>query len=177
MRVLSFLLICLIVSFIAPPARAQTIKVIPPSGLDKRSPEEIARAFLVAMVLRDADAISQLILPNPEAELLWKDKPLPIELRARARDAAESTPLRRLKTGDVVALPDGQRYTVKKDLVTDTRVLIMPEGFKLPLVVEQDDVDQWKVNAEALIAERKKISEQEKDRSPKKPAEPKKDNR
>jgi hypothetical protein len=128
---------------------------------DDPSPEDVARQFLVALLVRDKATMERLILPNPDAEILLKDPQLPIKQRARARDLAERTKLKRLHAGDVIELPDGQKYTVSKELATDQRVLILPEGFRLPLVVERYE-NRWRVNAESLIAERKKIAEEAK---------------
>src|SRR5689334_12864675 len=72
---------------------------------DDPSPEDVARQFLIALLVRDKVTMERLILPNPDAEILLKDPPLPIKQRARARDLAEQTKLKRLHAGDVIELP------------------------------------------------------------------------
>ena len=68
-------------------------------------------------------------------------------------------PMRRLKAGDPVKMPDGGSRVIKPDDVREGRVVIWPAGAPLPSRLENVG-GHWKVFATPFIAAREAVDEE-----------------
>lgn len=130
---------------------------------EELSPEDVARRFFAALLTRDEAEIKRYSIPSPGSEILWKGAPLNDAMRAAVKERMASLKFRRLKAGDTVTSPAGKQYTVDPTQVNEGRVLLLPEGFKLPFTLVDSDLG-WRVKVDGLIAARKAAEEQEQER-------------
>ena len=133
----------------------------PPQNQAELEPEDVARQFFVAVLTRDKPAIERYILPEDHSELLWKGAPVSEAARHAAHKQVDGMKFKRLKPGDKVTAADGKEYTIDERQVNDDRVLLLPEGFRLPFALVKQP-DGWKFKATTMIAARIEATKNEK---------------
>jgi hypothetical protein len=130
----------------------------PPREADLK-PEEVAKRFLKGVLTRDKAAITRWSVPTPDLDVLWSDPPLPEKLKTRAEKTTEKLTFRRLRVGETIELVGGEKYLVEEKHVNRYQTLILPEGFRIPLVVERFQ-DGWRVDASTWVLARKREAEE-----------------
>lgn len=121
------------------------------------NPEDAIRDLWTAMLAQDESAVRKLILPNPDAQVLWGGEPVPPEHRETARKSIAEMSFREVHPGDHFSLPDGRTLVVTEDMVSADRCLLQPiiDGQAMPVPFSVCRVDAtWKVDAGPLIAAR-----------------------
>lgn len=113
----------------------------------------VLREFLVAVMLGDRETGRKFVLPNPANPILWQGEHAPPEAAAKTREYVTAIPLRRVKVGDRVILPDSNELTVDDSQVNADRVLIMTEDSPIPFILVRSG-GTWKVDASPVIAGR-----------------------
>jgi hypothetical protein len=119
-----------------------------------KPPEEVLRAFFLAMILNDEAQVRALALPADGLELLWKGVPPPPEAEEQVKKQIAGQAIKTLKPGDEFTLPGKRRMTVPDEDVADDRAVMLPEGAPTPTRMRKVD-GQWRVDARPLIAARK----------------------
>jgi hypothetical protein len=130
------------------------------------TPEEALKTFLLALAAHDEATLRAVALPDAELDRLVQGPPASPEALARLRAQLEGQPMRRLREGDAVRMPDGESRVIKPADVRAGRVVLWPSGAPLPSRVEEVG-GHWKVFARPFIAARKRA---EADRQPIRPA-------
>lgn len=126
------------------------------------SPEEVARRFFIAMVSKDREALERYMLPDEHGSVLWAGPRVPEQAKKQLARQIETMQFKRLAAGDVVTGADGTRFTIEPKQVNENRMLLLPDGFKLPFALVRQ-ADGWKVKADNIIAARQsRDKEQEK---------------
>ena len=126
---------------------------------DTRSAEDVFRAFMLAMMTNDRAALTNTILPNPDADILWQGEPPPAALWAQIKAQIAGMTFHEFKVGDTWYLPGGKGVPVTSDLVGPDKKLLAPSlgGKSLPTVIPMQRINgEWKVDAASLIASREK---------------------
>jgi hypothetical protein len=118
------------------------------------TPEDALRTFMLAIMAQDGVAVRTLAVPNPELDLLLQREPAPKAVIEDARAQFARLPIKRLRAGDTVSLPQGKSYVVAASEVGGDRVVLLPAGSKVPTRVKMIN-GRWKVAAEPMIAARK----------------------
>jgi len=131
-------------------AKPRAEAVAKPGG----SPEEVLRAFFLAMIFNDEAKVRALALPADGLELLWKGVAPPPEAADQIKKQVSAQPIKVLKPGDEFTLPGNRKMTVPAEDVTDDRAVLLPEGAPTPTRLRKVD-GEWKVDARPLIAARK----------------------
>jgi hypothetical protein len=123
-------------------------------GVADSTPEDALKTFLLALAARDAETLRAVTLPDPDFDWLLKGRPASAEVLAQMKSRLETNPIRRLKAGDPVRMPNGEPRVVQPDDVRDGRAVLWPNGALLPSRVERVGT-RWKVFARPFIAARK----------------------
>lgn len=119
---------------------------------------ETIRELLLALLEKDEERISAVILPNPNASVLWGGPQAAVEQRDVAKKLFANMTFRDLAVGDKVPLPDGRVQEITESEIDDDHRLIvgvfasgdtMPGPFMVSRVGEL-----WKVNASPIIFQR-----------------------
>jgi hypothetical protein len=118
------------------------------------SPEDALKTFLLALAAQDVATLRAVTLPDDEFDWLLNGRPASTELLERIEARIDKKPMRRLKAGDPVRMPDGETRIIKSVDVGEGRVVLWPDGALLPSRVEVVD-GHWKVYARPLIVARK----------------------
>ena len=122
-----------------------------------RTPEEVVRAFFVAMFSNDEVGVRKEMLPNPNPEILWQGEPLPPEFLRWAKPHLQNMTCRECKVGEIIDLPGAPSLEVTDQMVNERSRLVFPiigdEPSPIPLFVFLVD-GAWKVDAAPLIAAR-----------------------
>src|SRR5262249_6359984 len=84
---------------------------------------------------------------------LLKNPAVPADVLARLKSQLEEKPIRRLKVGDPVRMPNGESRVIQPDDVREGRVVLWPDGAPLPSRLEKVGA-HWKVFARPFIAAR-----------------------
>ncbi|HEV8000710.1 MAG TPA: hypothetical protein VGP63_12575 [Planctomycetaceae bacterium] len=124
-----------------------------PAATGTNTPEEALKDFLAAMIENDQAGIQRTALPNPELSLLWHSDKLTPAQKAIARAEINPSSFRRLKVGDRVKLPGGQKIVFDKNWINDRRQAISVSDGPLPFILVKVK-DEWRVDATPLIAGR-----------------------
>jgi hypothetical protein len=124
-----------------------------PAATGTNTPEETLKDFLTAMIENDQAGIQRTALPNPELSLLWHSDKLTPAQKAIARAEINPSSFRRLKVGDRVKLPGGQKIVFDKNWINDRRQAISVSDGPLPFILVKVK-DEWRVDATPLIAGR-----------------------
>jgi hypothetical protein len=119
------------------------------------TPEEALKSFLVGLATHDGATLRAVALPDDDLEWLWRGPPSSPDQVARLKTRLDREPMRRLKAGDPVTMPDGEARVIKPADVREGRVVLWPAGAPLPSRVE-DVGGHWKVLARPFIDARKK---------------------
>ena len=118
------------------------------------TPEAALKTFLIALAAHDEPTLRAVSLPVDDLHLLLEGPLAPPEQLARIKARLEEKPMRRLKAGDPVKMPDGQSRVIKPGDVREGRVVLWPDGLPIPSRVENVG-GHWKVFAAPFIAARK----------------------
>jgi hypothetical protein len=118
------------------------------------TPEDAMKTFLLALAAQDEATLRAVTLPDDEFDWLLKGRRASPELIARMKAGLENNPMRRLKAGDPVRMPDGEARVIQPIDVRKGRVVLWPEGAPLPSRLENVG-GHWKVFARPFIAVRK----------------------
>lgn len=121
-------------------------------------PEEVARQFFLAMLEHDPQEIQRWIVPHKQAALLWSDERLPPDRLKEAQKRTAGLKFYRLKAGDTITPAKGEQYVVTAQMVDESHMLVIAEGFRMPVPVERR-WNGWKVNAEPFVAPRREAAE------------------
>lgn len=126
----------------------------------QQTPEGALRAFLASMLGPDPATLRQVILPVSDADfaLLLASHPLPTEVRQIEVSRIASMPLRSLKPGDTVTLPNKRTLTISKSDVGRDTALIQMSSNPLPVLVHRVK-GLWYVDAAPIIAARRTAAE------------------
>ncbi len=117
------------------------------------TPEAALHDFLIAITENDQAGIERTALPNPELSLLWQGEKLTPAQKAIAAASVDPSKFRRLKVGEVVQIPRGQKIVMDEKRINErVQQLVLPEG-PLPFSVVKVG-DRWKVDASPIIAGR-----------------------
>jgi hypothetical protein len=118
------------------------------------TPEAALKTFLVALAAHDEAKLRAVSLPVDDLHLLLEGPLATPGQLARIKARLEEKPMRRLKAGDPVKMPDGQSRVIKPGDVRESRVVLLPDGLPIPSRVENVG-GHWKVFAAPFIAARK----------------------
>jgi hypothetical protein len=121
------------------------------------TPENALKTFLIAIAARDLPTLRSVTKPHPQLQvLLTGPNTTPDELDQLKVRLAHA-PIKRLKEGDLVKMPNGDTRTIQKEDVRTGRVVLWPTGEALPYRIERvgGSHGHWKVFAAPLIAARK----------------------
>jgi hypothetical protein len=118
------------------------------------SPEDVLRQFLVALARGKRKQTADLMLPHPNAGLLFQGKSAPPQVVAQIEKQLASEEIRRLKPGDQVSLPGGETMTVGDDDVKNDRVLVQIPSQPVPYSLVRKK-NGWRVDATPIIQARK----------------------
>lgn len=147
-----------------PPPADNELLVAAPATVPTAPPADVFRALLIAMMNNDRAGVEAVILPHPDAAVLWDAKPLtPAERQRVIGSLRWGVTLYEIKPGSIIDLPGGYRLTVTADMVTDARRMYWPvvgfEKMPTPFWFHRAPGEAWKVDASPLIAGRKKAKE------------------
>jgi hypothetical protein len=118
------------------------------------TPEDALKTFLLALAAQDEPTLRAVTLPHAAFDVLLKSPPAQPEQFARLRARLEEKPMKRLKKGDPVRMPNGESRVIKPDDVREGRTVLWPAGAPLPSRLENVG-GHWKVFADPFIAARK----------------------
>ena len=118
------------------------------------TPEDALKTFLLALAAQDETTLRAVALSDAELDLLLRGPRATADQLARLKARLEEKPMRRLKAGDTVTMPDGERRVIKPNDVRESRVVLWPDGEPLPTRLENVG-GHWKVFAATFIAARK----------------------
>jgi len=122
----------------------------PQRRVDMTQPESVLREFLAALVAKDQEKIERLIMPDPNAAILWRgEKPSDKNLRA-AQSYFRSVVFQRRKAGEVISLQNGRKLTLAAVHVNKNRTVLTSPGFPTPYTLIRRR-GQWRVDAAPLI--------------------------
>jgi hypothetical protein len=121
------------------------------------NPSAVIYQLFIAMAANDEQAIRKLILPNPDASVLWHGHKAPAMAIALIKKDIEKSKCRELKAGDVFILPGKQKLEIDDQMVNADNKMLVPTfgGQEAPLPVQLKRVKgEWKVDASSIIAGR-----------------------
>ncbi len=118
---------------------------------DDSTPERALQTFLLALAAGDEPTLRAVSLPHAQiGRLLGGPRATPEQL-AQLKARLEEKPIRRLKEGDPVTMPNGESRVIRPDDVRGGRVVLWPDGAPLPTRLENVG-GHWKVFAGTYIA-------------------------
>ena len=123
----------------------------------KRSPQDVIRAFFIAMLSNDEAGVRKEILPNPDAEILWQGEAPPLEALPQIKAQFSSMTCQECRVGETIDLPGGRKLKVTDQMVNKSSKLLFTviDGQTMPTPLAVTMVDgEWKVDAGPLIAAR-----------------------
>lgn len=118
------------------------------------SPEDVMRQILVALAGGKRKQAADLMLPHPNAALLFQGEFAPPQVVAQIEKQLLSEQISHLKPGDVVSLPSGETMTVGLDDVIADRVLLQIPDHPVPYSVVRKK-NGWRVDATPIVQARK----------------------
>jgi len=77
--------------------------------LAESKPEDAIREMMSGMFALDESAVRRVILPNPNAEVLWTGQPVPTDRREGLKTSIAQMTFRELRPGERVRCPAGER--------------------------------------------------------------------
>jgi hypothetical protein len=114
------------------------------------TPEDALKTFLLGLATRDGATLRAVALPDRDLEWLWHGPPSSPDEVARLKAQLDREPMRRLKVGDPVTMPNGKARVIKSADVREGRAVLWPVGAPLPSRVENVG-GHWKVFARPFI--------------------------
>ena len=123
--------------------------------LDPNSAESVARAYMVAIVSKDPKAIQEVILPNPNAKVLWEGE--------TPKDGSHmyETGFVELELGGSMIVGPGKIVEVTKKMLPPGTKILQPiyAGNFVPIPIFLKKVNgAWKVNASELIGSKMRLA-------------------
>jgi len=118
------------------------------------TPEGALKTFLLALAAQDETTLRAVTLPHAEFDLLLKSPSTSSDQLALLKTRLDEKPMKRLKEGDPVRMPDGETRVIKPADVREGRVVLWPDGSPLPSRLENVG-GHWRVFAAPFIAARK----------------------
>jgi hypothetical protein len=118
------------------------------------TPEDALKTFLIGLATQDGATLRAVALSDGDLEWLLQGPPSSPDQVARLKAQLDREPMRRLKAGDPVKMPDGEARVIKSADVREGRVVLWPAGEPLPSRVENVG-GHWKVLARPFIDARK----------------------
>jgi hypothetical protein len=118
------------------------------------TPDDALKTFLIALARQDEAVLRAVALPHAEFDLLLKGPAASPEQVAVLRARLDEKPIKWLKVGDTVKMPNGESRVIKPADVREGRVVLWPEGAPLPSRLENVG-GHWKVFAGTFIAARR----------------------
>ena len=88
------------------------------------SPDDVLRQFLVALAGGDRKETAALMVPHPNAAVLFQGQVAPPQVVSQMEKQLASEEIRQLKPGDMVSLPGGETMVVDADDVNANRGVI-----------------------------------------------------
>lgn len=120
-------------------------------AVDAVSPEDTVVALRLAVRVGDRRQIEELILPHPEAAILWQERPGRTPLTDAERIQIESDPIRRLQVGDEVNVLGGKTVVVAEGQVTSDRLVLASGPTERDLYPVVRAGGRWRVEVTRLI--------------------------
>ena len=130
----------------------------PEPQISPDSPDEVVRAFFIAMLSCNEVEIRKHILPNPDASWLWYGQAPPPDVLTDMETQFNNMTLREHKVGETIILPGGHHLEISDQMVNEYSKLVTPTigGKPMPTPLPLVKLDgHWKVDAGSLIAARK----------------------
>lgn len=118
------------------------------------SPEDVLRQFLVALAGGNRRQVAALMLPHPNAAVLFQGESAPPQVVAQIEKQLAGEEIRQLKSGEVVSLPSGGTMSVGADHVNADQVLLQIPNHPLPYSVVRRK-NGWRVDATPIIQARR----------------------
>lgn len=119
--------------------------------LRKLSPEESVREFTIAVIMEDADAIRQLVLPHKDMAFLWTSgEALAPQAQAEMVNQIRSLAVRRLKIGEKVDVPGVGLIVMDEDRINQRRQQVTFPGNPIPFDVHLMP-QGWRIDATPVI--------------------------
>lgn len=123
------------------------------AGQQPREPEDVLRAFLLAMLAQDERGIRALMIQNERGIVLWRDEPIPEEHIENAKKQIQDVKFRRVKVGESIDIPGQGPVEHTAEMINDNRVVLTAPGYPIPFIVVRAG-KEWKVDAGPLISAR-----------------------
>lgn len=122
----------------------------------EKTPEQVVRAFFIALINNDATALRSHIMPVSQADLalLTSGKRLSADDRKQFAAHFATVSITRVKPGSEYYPPDGTARTIPKDLPGVERVYLLPEDAPIPIRLVKVD-GKWLVDTKPMLAGRK----------------------
>lgn len=122
--------------------------------LDNSSPESVARIYMIAMSAKDGKDIQKVIVPNPNAKILWEGQ--------SPRDAKHLYDLDfiDLEVGAELIASNNKAVKITPDLVSDKKKILQPilAGQIIPIPIVMVKIQSvWKVNASDIIGAKMRL--------------------
>ena len=117
--------------------------------------------FLLGMLDQDEEQIRSVILPHPDAWVLWAGQKTPPAVLAQARADRNFIVCRVVEEGETLTIPGTRTYVVPKHEANENKQIVeyWMDGKKTPLPLRVSRVDgHWKVDAGGIIAARLKFA-------------------
>lgn len=121
---------------------------------EEGSPEFVLRKFLISMGSGDADSIKEYSLPDDDIGILLEGEKLPKEAKEQMHTFFRTAPIKRLKVGDKLKLPNGKTVVFDASQINEKQQMLSLSDGPLPFALVKTE-KQWKVDPKSLIAARK----------------------
>jgi hypothetical protein len=118
------------------------------------TPENALKTFLLALAARDEASLRAVTLPAKDFDLLLRGPVATPDQLVQLKAHLEEKPIRRLRAGDPVKMPNGEERVISPDDVRENRVALWLDGEPLPARLEKVG-GHWKVFAGTFIAARR----------------------
>lgn len=130
-----------------------------PATTDRDSPEASYRAFMLAMLTGDREAIRDLTVPTNGLEILFEGAHVPPDEVENVRQAVEQRlVLRRVQPGEKFMLPKGKVVTIRDGEVNENRVLLAEQGVPVPTRCVKVR-GRWRIDPQPIVDARRAAAE------------------
>lgn len=148
------------------PAQDELLVAAPATvpATQEAAPTDVFRALFLAMLNNDRAGVEAVILPHPQAEILWTGNPLTDWQRQQVTTTLQrGLTMYEVQPGTRVVLPGGREVLITDAMVDPNRKLYWPilglEKMPTPLWFQRTPGGPWKVDASPLIGARLKVKE------------------
>ncbi|MEM6334813.1 MAG: hypothetical protein AAF823_15875 [Planctomycetota bacterium] len=122
-----------------------------------KSPEDVLRAFLLAVAANDPDNLEKFAVKRQRADVLTQGEPASDARHAQLKAHFDNLEFERLSYGDILELPNGTTLRIDATRVNTKRQMLVFEGSAMPFtLVYNDDEKTWRVDPLDLIQRRLK---------------------